>query len=81
MGDPDHLALGPQSRLFLHLASSCITSAGSVHKSRGDSVVHMWVQLKRRRFVCSDLDKGATSDAGKYPFGASNVGGAGRSFC
>ena len=30
-----------------YLASSSITPAGSVHKSRGDSVVRMWVQLKR----------------------------------
>ena len=27
--------------------ASAVTSAGSVHKSRGDSVVRMWVQLKR----------------------------------
>ena len=27
-------------------ASSFVTPAGSVHKSRGDNVVHMWVQLK-----------------------------------
>ena len=33
--------------LSLHLASSSITPAGSVHKSRGDSVVRMWVQLER----------------------------------
>ena len=28
------------------LASSAGTPAGSVHKSRGDNVVCMWVQLK-----------------------------------
>ena len=28
-------------------ASSAVTPAGSVHKSRGDNVVRMWVQLKR----------------------------------
>ena len=28
-------------------ASTSITPAGSVHKSRGDNVVRMWVQLKR----------------------------------
>ena len=33
--------------LVVHLASSAVTRAGSVHKSRGDNVVHMWVQLKR----------------------------------
>ena len=31
----------------VHLASSAITPIGSVHKSRGDNVVRMWVQLKR----------------------------------
>ena len=33
--------------LTLHLVNSSITPTGSVHKSRGDSVVRMWVQLKR----------------------------------
>ena len=28
-------------------AISAITTAGSVHKSRGDNVLRMWVQLKR----------------------------------
>ena len=31
----------------LTLFISSTTSAGSVHKSRGDNVVRMWVQLKR----------------------------------
>ena len=30
-----------------YLTSSAVTPAGSVHKSRGDNVVRMWVQLKR----------------------------------
>ena len=30
-----------------NLGSSAVTPAGSVHKSRGDNVVRMWVQLKR----------------------------------
>ena len=42
----DHPAFGPPASLFLHLASSFITPAESVHKSRGDSVVRMLVQLK-----------------------------------
>ena len=29
------------------LASRAITPTGFIHKSRGDNVVHMWVQLKR----------------------------------
>ena len=28
-------------------SNSAVTPAGSVHKSRGDNVVRMWVQLKR----------------------------------
>ena len=47
-GESDHPAFGPPASLSLHLTSSSITPAGSVHKSRGDSVVRMWVQLKRR---------------------------------
>ena len=46
-GESDHPAFGPPVSISLHLASNSITPAGSVHKSRGDSVVHMWVQLKR----------------------------------
>ena len=49
--DSDHPAFGPPASLSLHLASSSITPAGSVHTSRSDSVVVMWVQLKRWR-VC-----------------------------
>ena len=30
-----------------YLANRSITPAGSVHKSRGDNVVRMWLQLKR----------------------------------
>ena len=33
----------------------CITSAGSDHKSMGDSVVRMWVQLKRWCVSCVRL--------------------------
>ena len=46
-GEYDHPVFGPPVSLSLHLASSSITTAGSVHKSRGDNVVRMWVQLKR----------------------------------
>ena len=45
-GESDHPAFGPPVSLSLHLVSSFITPTGSVHKSRGDSVVRMWVQLK-----------------------------------
>ena len=52
LGESDNPALGPPARLSLHLASSPITTAGSVHKSRGDIVVRMWVQLKRWCVPC-----------------------------
>ena len=39
-----------------YLASSAVTPAGSVHKSRSDNVVRMWVQLKR---WCVDVTEGA----------------------
>ena len=51
-GESDHPAFGPPASLSLYLASSSITPAGSVHKSRGDSVVRMWVQLKRWCVSC-----------------------------
>ena len=36
----------------VHLDSSGITPAGSVHKSRGDNEVRMWVKLMRRYVLC-----------------------------
>ena len=45
--ESDHPAFGPPASLSLHLVSSSITPAGSVHKSRGYNVVRMWVHLKR----------------------------------
>ena len=49
-GESDHPAFGPSTSLSLHLASSSITQAGSVHKSRGgayvgavEEMVCMWV--------------------------------------
>ena len=35
-----------------YVTSSSITPAGSVHKSMGDSVVYMWVQLLRWCVSC-----------------------------
>ena len=46
-GESDVPACGPPASFSVHLASSAVTPAGSVHKSRGDNVVCMWVQLKR----------------------------------
>ena len=56
---------GPINRFLVHqpayLASSSITPAGYVHKSRGDSVVRMWVQLKRWSCVWV-LQRGPSGD-------------------
>ena len=52
MGESDHSNFGPPASISLHLASNSITPAGSVHKSRGDSVVRMWVLLKRWGVSC-----------------------------
>ena len=46
-GGSDLPACGPPASFSVQLASSAVTLAGSVHKSRGDNVVRMWVQLKR----------------------------------
>ena len=51
-GESDHPAFGPPASLSVHLASNSITPTGSVHKSRGDSVVRMWVKLKRWCVSC-----------------------------
>ena len=53
-GESDHPAFGPPARasLSLNLASFFFTPARSVHKSRDDIVVHMWVQLKRWCVSC-----------------------------
>ena len=51
-GGFDHPAFGPPASISLHLASSSITPAWSIHKSRGDSVVRMLVQLKRWCVLC-----------------------------
>ena len=45
-GESDDPACGPPDSLSLHLASSSITSAGFTHKTIGDNVVRMCVQLK-----------------------------------
>ena len=45
-------AFGPPASLYLHLASSSITPAGSIHKSRSHSAVRMWVHLKRWCVSC-----------------------------
>ena len=51
-GEPDVPACGPPTSFSVHLASSEVTTAGSVHKSRGYNVVCMWVELKRWCVSC-----------------------------
>ena len=46
-GGSDLPACGPPASFSIHLASSAVTPAVSIHKSRGDNVVRMWVKLKR----------------------------------
>ena len=46
MGESDLPDCGPSTSLSVYLASSAITPAGSIHKSRGDNVVRVWVQLE-----------------------------------
>ena len=45
--ESDVPACGPSASFSVHLASSAVTPAGSVHKYRGDNVVRMWVHFKR----------------------------------
>ena len=44
---PTPMTLARGGVFYVHLASSAVTPVGSVHKSRGDNVGRMWVQLKR----------------------------------
>ena len=46
------IACGPPASLSLYLISRSITSARYAHKSSGDNVVRMWVQLKRWCVSC-----------------------------
>ena len=59
-GESDVPACGPPASFSVHLAISAVTSAGSVHKFRGDNVVRMWVQLEEMMcVVCVDVTEGA----------------------
>ena len=61
-GSPMFPLVGPPASFSVHLASSAVTSAGSVHKSRGDNVVRMWVQLKRCVSCVWMLQRGHSGD-------------------
>ena len=51
-GESDHPAFGSPVSLSLHLASSSITPAESVHKSRGDNVVRMRLKTEVEEMLC-----------------------------
>ena len=53
---------GPPASFSIHLASSAVTPAGSVHKSRDDNVMCMWVQLKRCGSCLWMLQRGHSGD-------------------
>ena len=46
-GESNLTACGPPTSFSVHLASTEVTPAVSVHKSMGDNVLRMWVKLKR----------------------------------
>ena len=52
-------ACGPPASFSVQLASSDVNPSGSVHKSRGDNVVRIWVQLKR---WCMSVTEGHRGD-------------------
>ena len=55
-GESDHPAFGPPASFSVHLAGSAVTSAGSVHKSRGDNVGAVEEMMC---VVCVDVTEGA----------------------
>ena len=63
-GESDHPTSVPPPSISLHLAS--INPAGSVHKSRRDSVVRMWMQLKRWYVSCVWVLQRGNSGDGCY---------------
>ena len=59
-GSPMFPLVVHQPAFSVHLASSAVTPAGSVHKSRGDNVVRMWVAVEEMMcVVCVDVTEGA----------------------
>ena len=53
--ESDVPACGPPASFSVHLANSAVIPAGSVQKSRGDSVVRMWVLQRGYRGDGCDL--------------------------
>ena len=71
-GESDLYVCGPTATFSIHLASSAVTPAGSVHKSRGDGcdLVSTWFKYHLRKvIICSELGTVAKSEAGSLvPF-------------
>ena len=60
-GESDRPAFGPPASLSLNLTSSSTTTTGSVHKSRGDSVVYVGAVEEMGCVVCV-LKRGHSGD-------------------
>ena len=59
-GESVNPAFGPPASISLYLASCSITPAGSVHKSRGDSVVCIMGEVEEMVcVVCVGIAEGA----------------------
>ena len=47
MGESNLATSGPPASFTVHLAISAVSLVGSLHKSRGDNMVCIWMQLMR----------------------------------
>ena len=60
VGESDVPACGPPASFSVHLASSAVTPAGSVHKSRGDRCgAYVSAVEEMMCVVCVDVTEGA----------------------
>ena len=57
-GDSDVPACGPPASFSVHLASSAVTPAGSVHKSRGQCGAYVGAVEEMMCVVCVDVTEG-----------------------
>ena len=51
-GESDLSACSPLASFSVHMASSAVTLAWSVHNFRGNNVVRIWVEVELRDDVC-----------------------------
>ena len=54
-GESDLPACGRPANFIVYLANSAVTPAGSVHKSRGDNMVCMWVSVTKGGIMLMDV--------------------------